>query len=154
MSANTAWESSSHWLCLNHTPAVRLPIAANGCWMAGCDCDRPAEPDEFPVRMRAQPPAPKRIFPKARPTVRAKTKTTPVRKSKGLIALDDLPAFIVEQLAKEASATTHDGAGEGCALDGCGETTRPGSKYCSRTCSNRNARRRYKKKARAEKRAA
>jgi hypothetical protein len=154
MSANTVWESKSHWLCLNHTPAVRLPSAATSCWMAGCECKRPIEPDVFPVRKRAQPPAPKRIFPKARPATTAKKEAAPTRERKGLIALDDLPPFIVEQLAKEASGTAPNSMGERCALEGCDETARPGSKYCSRTCSNRNARRRYKKKARAEKRAA
>ncbi len=33
---------------------------------------------------------------------------------------------------------------ERCAFEGCGNAARPGSKYCSRACSNRNARRRHK----------
>ncbi|MCA9567656.1 MAG: hypothetical protein KC656_07430 [Myxococcales bacterium] len=35
---------------------------------------------------------------------------------------------------------------EACAWDGCSKAARPGSKYCSRACSNRNARARYKKR--------
>lgn len=33
-----------------------------------------------------------------------------------------------------------------CAYDGCSNTARDGSKYCSRACSNRNARKRHKER--------
>jgi len=34
--------------------------------------------------------------------------------------------------------------GEKCAYDACQNVARDGSKYCSRACSNRNARQRHK----------
>ena len=46
--------------------------------------------------------------------------------------------------AKKAAAPTAEG--EPCAWKDCENITRPKSKYCSRTCSNRNARYRHAKR--------
>jgi len=37
---------------------------------------------------------------------------------------------------------------EQCAWDGCTHAARDGSKYCSRRCSNRNARKRFRERNR------
>lgn len=43
---------------------------------------------------------------------------------------------------------------ERCEWQGCTNVRRPNSKYCSRACSNKNARQRYKKRHRSESREA
>lgn len=57
----------------------------------------------------------------------------------------------------EASGSSESEAsvdGEGCQWHGCTKTVRPGSKYCSRACSNKNARSRYKQRKGGEREAA
>lgn len=43
-------------------------------------------------------------------------------------------------------ATSASASGERCAFPGCTNVVRENSKYCSRACSNRNARRRHKQR--------
>ena len=47
---------------------------------------------------------------------------------------------------KPAGAAAEPGA-EVCAWPGCGKAARKNSKYCSRACSNKNARHRHKMRA-------
>src|SRR5262245_38046768 len=58
---------------------------------------------------------------------------------------------------EEARGTDAAGApvhGEACNWHGCSKLARPGSKYCSRACSNKNARSRYKQRKGTEREAA
>jgi len=61
-------------------------------------------------------------------------------------AASENPAAITEGPHKtEASAETRLAAGDhGCTWPGCDKPARPNSKYCSRACSNKNARARHK----------
>jgi hypothetical protein len=47
-----------------------------------------------------------------------------------------------------AQAVSGGGTGEKCAYPPCKNEAREGSKYCCRACSNRNARKRHKERAR------
>lgn len=55
-----------------------------------------------------------------------------------------------------ASRTQTEEAGEGerCSWHMCSKRARPGSKYCSRACSNKNARYRYKQRKSSDREAA
>ncbi|TNF37740.1 MAG: hypothetical protein EP329_02225 [Deltaproteobacteria bacterium] len=52
-----------------------------------------------------------------------------------------------EEILPEPKPTLAEGV-EQCAWDGCTQPARPGSKYCSRRCSNRNARKRFRERNR------
>jgi len=52
-----------------------------------------------------------------------------------------------EEILPEPKPTLPEGV-ELCAWEGCTQHARPGSKYCSRRCSNRNARKRFRERNR------
>lgn len=59
-------------------------------------------------------------------------------------AMDERPE---EEILPEPKPTLPEGV-ELCAWEGCTQHARPGSKYCSRRCSNRNARKRFRERNR------
>jgi len=56
--------------------------------------------------------------------------------------------------SSEEASTTVSAEGESCQWHGCNKIVRAGSKYCSRACSNKNARSRYKQRKGGEREAA
>ncbi|MFO0745811.1 MAG: hypothetical protein U1F43_09065 [Myxococcota bacterium] len=56
------------------------------------------------------------------------------------------PEPVVLDNVKVLSVGTPNPNGEKCAYPSCNNIARDGSKYCSRTCSNRNARKRHKER--------
>lgn len=56
--------------------------------------------------------------------------------------------------AADATEEAEEGDSDSCGWAGCTNPPRPNSKYCSRDCSNKNARLRYKKRKGTEKEAA
>lgn len=123
------WLDDDHWICTQHARAVVLPASAERCWYVGCSV-RPARPgasDVVPGGTEVAEPAPS---PQARRHAE--------RLARGLPTLLSRRARRQEVAAQAASS-----AGPRCALPGCDNPARPRSKYCSRACSNRNARARY-----------
>ena len=156
-----SWKDYEHWSCGRHLPALVLPANVERCWL--CTNKRPP--------MSARPPMPEG-FEEKKP--KAKAKHTPKRIAKrhqpseldamltGSVAatLDaevepkpsrtPTPAVTPKvkaapkaptkaELAKAAGVTVTI-----CAWHDCDEPARPRSKYCSRNCSNKNARARHK----------
>ncbi len=131
------WINDDQWVCMRHMRSVVLPATTERCWFRGCS-ERPQRPDELdeddPLMQRAAraraveaarlaepPPPPKR-------PVQARPARQPARTARVII-----PTTI------QAAATV-------CAWAGCDQTARPRSKYCSRNCSNKNARARHNKR--------
>lgn len=56
------------------------------------------------------------------------------------------PASTESTQSADAEAANPAEGGEMCAWPGCGKIARPRSKYCSRNCSNKNARARHAKR--------
>jgi hypothetical protein len=128
------WKDHDHWQCLKHVPPVTLPESSGRCWFAGCS-QRPDEADRPLVEVR--PPEPEPIPRPARAHTDA-PRPTSTRSA---------------EMAPERAAVLAEGVVK-CALETCAKPARAGSKYCSRVCSNRNARRRFKARARVARRAA
>lgn len=59
----------------------------------------------------------------------------------------DLEARPEEEILPVPALAAAEG-GERCAWEGCAHAAREGSKYCSRRCSNRNARKRFRERGR------
>jgi len=129
MATRSRWNDHNHWQCLKHVPPVKLPSSSARCWFVGCSA-RPSE-EERPVWVA--------------PVERPAPVDAPV------VALRSAPSARRTTAQPSAPASTQNAAHEGssCALESCANQARGGSKYCSRACSNRNARRRFKAKMKA-----
>lgn len=139
---------------LGHEPAVAPPSL---------------EPEPVPEPVRRPPPAAKKKKPRpapakkraAPPPAAKKPEPAPPRVAIDPMSLlpDDLEDDILEAVkAGELEVGVPDGAipdgFEKCYWPPCKKAKRPGSKYCSRNCSNKNARWRHKHRKRREKAAA
>jgi hypothetical protein len=160
------WKEYEHWACGRHLPALVLPANIEQCWLCSNKRppmeDRPPMPEGFEAK-KTKPKtknAPKRMVIRRQPSeldamltgsvsadldaeMEAKPATRPVRK-----AVKN-PAAVAKTAKAEtpkATAIAPKGLVDGhvCAWDGCNEIARPRSKYCSRNCSNKNARARHK----------
>ncbi len=123
------WLDDDHWICTRHARAVVLPASAARCWYVGCSVrpPRPGKADASPGDAERQP---SRVSPQAR------------RHAEKLAR--GLPTVLSQRVRRqEAAAQGADQGARRCALPGCDNPARPRSKYCSRACSNRNARARY-----------
>lgn len=121
---HSRWKDHDHWQCLKHVPPVTLPHTSARCWFVGCshrpsDMIRPAW--IAPVEDTEAPPA-------------------------AIVAIRPIPVRLAEPATKADNTVAHSAPAEHlrCAYELCSNEARDGSKYCSRTCSNRNARRRFK----------
>jgi hypothetical protein len=127
------WKDHDHWQCLKHVPPVILPETSPRCWFAGCST-RPPEEDR-------PAPAPVVVVPEVLPPEVPSPAPATERGRQALTVANALAPLDL-------------GGRPRCALDTCTKPARPGSKYCSRVCSNRNARRRFMARARVARRAA
>ncbi len=116
MKGNSTWRNRDTWQCNNHLPVVRYPAGVQTCWYWGCRSKRPIE---------AQRPGPVERVVEVKPVKKPRVRPPVVRKE------------TVAQPAEDFVA---------CAWNECEQARRKNSKYCSRECSNKNARARYRKK--------
>jgi hypothetical protein len=141
---HSRWKDHDHWQCLKHVPPVTLPHTSGRCWFAGCS-ERPSE------ALRPAWVAPVAAEPEPKPAAIVAIRPVPVR----LVEPRPVPDNTVEPLPRPAApaptAAPASVAAEHlrCAYELCSNEARDGSKYCSRTCSNRNARRRFKTRKKA-----
>jgi len=166
------WKDYGHWSCGRHLPALILPATIDQCWL--CPNKRPAMDDRPPMpegfeEEAAKPKAQSKKGRVARRTgVRRKTSELDAMLTGGLAPSDDsviearpaAPRKAAERvantpstLAKKAASTKAtaasaqpgaDAEGHVCVWHDCEKIARPRSKYCSRNCSNKNARSRHK----------
>ena len=159
------WKEYEHWSCGRHLPALVLPANIEQCWL--CSNKRPPmnERPPMPEGFQENKPktkaknAPKRMVPRRRPSeldamltgsvatdLDATIEPKPARRTTTRVAPASAPATgetTPKPAAKVALKPTA-GTYPICAWEGCDEPARPRSKYCSRNCSNKNARARHK----------
>ena len=116
------WKSEREWVCPKHLPSVKLPANIEKCFFSGCSSVRPSNrPGNSSVVSSSS------IVSSSK--VRKRNSTKPAKTTAGEESLCSW--FKCEK-------------GE----DGGRATVRSNSKYCSRDCSNRNARWRHKQRKR------
>lgn len=155
------WKDYEHWCCGRHLPALVLPAAIDQCWLCSnkrpsMDA-RPAMPEGF-EEQKPKPKAknvPKRVAPRRQPSELDAMLTGSVAASLDA-DIEPKPSKPAPKAAKKAptkpvvapksAVVAPKGAADCqiCAWEGCEEIARPRSKYCSRNCSNKNARARHK----------
>ena len=158
----TTWLDSEHWACHRHLPAQVLPTSIERCWL--CTNKRPSMKDrpkeanaevlkkfDAGKRKARRPAKPKMIV--ARRQAAATTDAlanvvaspppaqagTPPKKS----TRSAPKSVTAKKAAPKAAASVSEECGI-CAWVDCQKPARPRSKYCSRNCSNKNARARHK----------
>lgn len=168
------WKDYGHWSCGRHLPALVLPATIDRCWLCpnkrpAMDT-RPAMPEGY-EELAAKPKVPaKKRGATRRPGVRRKTSELDAMLTGGLAPSEDAviearpaaprraaaratttPSAPAEKAAAKKTAATSaqpgaDADGNVCAWRECKQIARPRSKYCSRNCSNKNARSRHKER--------
>ena len=145
---HTYWKDHEHWYCGRHLPASPLPWSLEKCWL--CPNKRPPMKDRPSPEEGVSPiiPQPRRKVMK--PRARVVPRPT-VADLVGNAAPESGPPPSPPRAAPKAAArtpsvklTAADGNSTICAWMDCCEPARPRSKYCSRNCSNKNARARHK----------
>lgn len=121
------WKNKQFWICPKHLPSVRIPASIAACWYAGCTSRRPP-PSADNGRI-----IPTRTIPKPKRNVKVTRSRSTTR-----------------AMPLKSSATTASANQVLCAWIECDKGPNGGrafarkrSKYCSRDCSNRNARANY-----------
>ena len=147
---HTYWKDHEHWYCGRHLPASPLPWSIEKCWL--CPNKRPSMKDRPSPEEGVSPvvPQPRR---KVKPRARVVPKPT-VADLVGNAAPETgpppaPPKSTPKPSAKAAKAPVASGSTTICAWHDCNEAARPRSKYCSRNCSNKNARARHKNRGKS-----
>ena len=166
------WKDYGHWSCGRHLPALILPATIDRCWL--CPNKRPAMDARPPMpegfeeaESKPKATAKKRGAPR-RSGVRRKTSELDALLTGGLVPSEDAviearpaaprraaakvsttppaPAKNSEprKMAATSAQSDADADGNVCSWRECEKIARPRSKYCSRNCSNKNARSRHK----------
>jgi len=166
-----AWKDYGHWSCGRHLPALILPATIDQCWLCpnkrpSMDA-RPPKPEGFEETAAKPKSKAKKSSNLRRTGARRKTSELDAMLTGGLAPSQGSVVEARPAAPKKASSRTSSGtsasakkaatgktaktttAGEAtaqtiCAWRECEEIARPRSKYCSRNCSNKNARSRHK----------
>ena len=117
------WKSEREWVCPKHLPSVKLPANIDRCFFAGCTSVRPPNrPGNTSVAVSSK----KKVVVVASPPSTRKTKVN------------------TDMVTVEAALCAWFKCEKG--ENGGRAKVRSNSKYCSRDCSNRNARWRHKQR--------
>ena len=170
MPSKPYWKDSKFWICPKHLPSVSIPGHIRKCWYAGCTSVRPEkELDPFAnfniASVTGDP-----LFTKGsqkssqKKSSSAKTKKTGAKNTKKVTTKSEVvqgskgPPKEAKKTKKSAAKTkdskplTTERNPTLCAWFKCDKDNekpakaRNQSKYCSRDCSNRNARFRMKQR--------
>jgi len=118
------WKNEREWVCPKHLPSVKLPANIDKCFFSGCKSVRP--PNRPGNTAISATPKKKKIVVVASPPTKSKTVSS------------------TEKVAVEAALCAWFKCEKG--ENGGRAVVRSNSKYCSRDCSNRNARWRHKQR--------
>lgn len=132
------WKNAQFWICPRHLPSARFPASVPACWFAGCTSVRPPLSDEI-----AAPPRPKRAIASAKTKVKSRAPQKPKMNIKP--ASPSVSATKATKASAPSDQPIRYCAWVKCSKgpDGGRNIARKRSKYCSRDCSNRNARANY-----------
>ena len=167
MPSKPYWKDSKFWICPKHLPSVSIPGHIKKCWYAGCTSVRPEkELDPFAnfniasvtgntsFAQSSQKSSQRKSTTKATKTVAKNTKKGTVT-SKAVETLQKEETKKIKKSTartKESKVLTTERNPTLCAWFKCDKDNgkpakaRNQSKYCSRDCSNRNARYRMKQR--------
>lgn len=146
MRSNSVWRNHNTWVCLNHLPCVRYPAGTQACWYYGCKSVRPAEKDR-PVPETVEADQELNSLAVSARTAKGRPVARP-RPARPRAARPEAP-LEQESAAVDNAETTEVVIQKDpsmCAWKDCGKLARPNSKYCSRNCSNKNARWRHRQR--------
>ena len=138
------WKNAQFWICPRHLPSARFPASVAACWFAGCNSVRPPLQEDIgtPAKQKKKP-APNSTSAKSKPISKSKSKSENKKE----------PAQAVASESTKTPANTAQPQ-KICAWVKCNKGPNGGrnvaskrSKYCSRDCSNRNARANYNSRA-------
>jgi hypothetical protein len=166
------WKDYGHWSCGRHLPSLVLPATIDRCWL--CPNKRPAMDTRPPMpegfeELQAKPKAPTKKGKAPRrtsalrktseldamltgglpPPENAVIEARPAAPRRAAARATTTPSTPAEKAASKKTAATSaqpgtDAEGHVCVWQDCEQIARPRSKYCSRNCSNKNARSRHK----------
>ena len=114
------WLNAETWVCDRHAPAAKHPAAAETCWYCGV----------------------------ARPAGMVLKAAGPPRLNKNRDSFGDVVTLDLEY-RKHVDGRAEFPAPTACAWKDCDKPAAGRSKYCSRECSNKNARWRHRQRRRA-----
>lgn len=117
MTLHPKWISVDFWACRAHIPAARLPAVQDTCYYCGAERPAPQQGQVIPRIAHLKNEHHKKVLRLA------------VKQEK-------------EQAKAEVEAQNRVGT-QPCSWSGCANKAREGSLYCSRDCSNKNARARH-----------
>ena len=167
MPSKPYWKDSKFWICPKHLPSVSIPGHIKKCWYAGCTSVRPEkELDPFANFNIASVTGNTSFAKSSQKSSRRKsttkaTKTVAKNTEKGTVTSKAVETLQKEEMkkikkstarTKESNALTTERNPTLCAWFKCDKDNgkpakaRNQSKYCSRDCSNRNARYRMKQR--------
>ena len=172
MPSKPYWKDSKFWICPKHLPSVSIPGHIKKCWYAGCTSVRPEkELDPFAnfniasvtgntsFTKNSQNSSRQKSTTNAKKTVAQNTRIVAVT-SKAVETPQNLPKEETKKTkkstTKESKVLTVERNPALCAWFKCDKDNgkpakaRNQSKYCSRDCSNRNARYRMKQRKKQE----
>ena len=143
MSKLSYWKDANTWICCKHLPSIEVPSSTGACPFVGCDSIRPRHGRPTPAAGEtvSTPASPAPVSKSTRSRAKAKPSTTPTTP-----APSATPATAETTPAPSADVALcswfkcDKGSDSGPAI------ARARSKYCSKDCSNKNARHRYKTK--------
>ena len=128
MSRLTYWKTNTEWVCAKHLPSLMMPASVGICTFAGCDSVRPRREKFINTQIESSANSTPRVVP-------------PVTKQQSA-AQSTPPATVVRQASNAKLCDWFK-----CDKDnGKPALARPKSKYCSKDCSNKNARWRHKQR--------
>ncbi len=127
MSRLTYWKTNTEWVCSKHLPSLTMPSSVGVCTFAGCDSVRPRREDFTSNQIAAN----------------ARSLQRSVQKK---------PTKSVRSQVKAKPKVVHSANAKLCDWFKCDKDNgqpaiaRSKSKYCSKDCSNKNARWRHKQR--------
>ncbi len=151
------WINDDYWICTSHMRAVRLPAGVGSCWYAGCKSHRPQGCEHG----AGAPPQGGREVESGRVAAdgevyEARHQQRLERGERSLHSDALAPEELLERFRQAQEAARRPAVAAqpetllaSCEWHKCDNGARPGSKYCSRKCSNKNARARYLKRQQA-----
>ena len=136
MSRLSYWKDANTWVCSKHLPSIEIPSSIGACPFVGCDSIRPRHGRPAPTTSDAATPSAS----PAPSSARQSTPTKAARQTPATPVTTAAPATPSKEIVLCSWFKCDKGA------DGGPAPARARSKYCSKDCSNKNARYRYKTK--------
>lgn len=147
MHRQTYWKDEHEWVCTKHLPSLHLPASMGTCLFEGCNSVRPKRPTSLnPSANTTQTSTTTPIATVPKPTA-TKVAVTTVEKTPTINhAKDQSKETAIEEALEDICSWFKCDKGE----NGGPAKNKTKSKYCSKDCSNKNARFRHKQRKKTD----